>query len=222
MKCEVLGGRMEFLISYNLSPITYNLTPSHMRRAFTLVELLLVLGIFTLAVGMTIPLYLQYQIRSDLDSATHQISQAIGRAQILSQSGERGGSWGVYIWSGVTLYQGGSYATRDATFDEQTPFPTTLVASGLQDVSFSPIEGRPTATGSIIIRAITGDERTVVITILSEGVIANETDWITVCHIIGQACNTQTIQDNSWPGHREHGDFFGICRDRNGDGDVCD
>jgi prepilin-type N-terminal cleavage/methylation domain-containing protein len=179
-------------------------------KAFTLLEVMLVLGIITFAAGITIPMFRDYQVRSDLNIAATQAGQGIGRAKLLSQSVKEDSSWGFHVPDGV-LFKGETYATRDAAYDEVYAMPETITVEGLSEVSFSKLEGKPSATGSITLISLLGDEQTIDITVTSEGIPVNNTDKVTVCHNPGVSCNTLHISDSAWPSHRDHDDHLGAC-----------
>jgi prepilin-type N-terminal cleavage/methylation domain-containing protein len=180
------------------------------RPGFSLFELIFVIGILGIIGGVAIPTYRDYQIRSDLDIAAQQVSQAVTRARILAQSGREQSAWGFKVQEGV-LYKGTQYSSRDTAFDEAYPMPSTIVASGLSDVSFSPIEGFPSATGTVILTTISGEQRNVVITINREGIATNESDKVTICHCASHTAETKEIPESAWGGHQQHGDHLGVC-----------
>lgn len=64
------------------------------RDAFTLIEMLLVIGIMGAVSGLTIPLYRQYAIRNDLSIARGAITQGVDRARALANAGKEGSAWG--------------------------------------------------------------------------------------------------------------------------------
>ena len=182
-----------------------------MRKGFTVIELMMVISIIAITAGMSVPLYRNYLIRNDLNIVTEQTVQALGRAQLLSQSGQDGGSWGFYAPTG-TLYRGTTYALRTTTFDESYPLPSTITISGLTDVSFAELTGRPSSTGTIILTALNGEQRTVNILISAEGLIINDDDKLTICHKPNTGnCDNKKIPDSAWPGHLGHGDHLGAC-----------
>lgn len=181
------------------------------RRAFALLEILVVIGILGAVVMLTIPLYREYLIRGDLENVTQQVTQGLGRAKVLSQAAQRDSSWGFYVPAGV-LYKGTSYATRDTAFDEVYPMPSTIAVNGLFDVAFSKITGIPNATGEIVLRALNNDERIiqVSISVSPQQLATNESDVLTICHRQGTP-QTITIPDATWPSHQGHGDTMGPC-----------
>lgn len=178
------------------------------RRAFALIETLVVIGIIGAIATLTIPLYREYQIRSDLDNATQQATHGLARAKLLSQLGQGDSSWGFYVPAGI-LYKGTDYATRDTARDEVYPMPSTIAVSGLLDVSFSRVKGAPSTTGSIVLRALNNDQRIIQVTIAvsAQQLATNQSDVITIC-LNGQ---TMTIVDAEWPTRQAQGAVVGAC-----------
>ncbi|MDD5074872.1 MAG: hypothetical protein PHO54_03255 [Candidatus Peribacteraceae bacterium] len=137
-------------------------------RGFTAVETLLTLGIIAVTAGVTIPLYRNYQVRSDLDIATEYTVQGLHRAQVLSQSGQNNAVWGFSAREGV-LFQGETYSIREASFDEVFPLPSSVSVSGLLEVTFRRVSGIPNQTGEIILEALNGERR--IITVSADGLL---------------------------------------------------
>jgi prepilin-type N-terminal cleavage/methylation domain-containing protein len=191
------------------------------RPGFSAIELVLVIALIAVVAGVSVPMYRRYQTRSDLQLATEQVVQGINRARLLSQAGQGDSAWGFAVGSGV-LFKGSMWAVRDPAYDELYPMPNGVVTAGIPQVSFSKIEGRPSATGMIIMTALTGEHLTVEIEITSEGIPLNTSDRITVCHMQGNGCFTKALNENAWPAHQGHGDYIGPCRDSDGDGNLCD
>ena len=139
------------------------------RRAFTAIEALMTIGIIAVTAGVSVPLYRNYQVRSDLNIATEQMLHALRRAQLLARAGEQASAWGVHVSDGI-LFRGITYDERAPGSDESYPVPPSVSATGLIEVVFSPVSGTPTTEGEIILTAINGDQR--IITIRSAGTIA--------------------------------------------------
>ncbi len=133
-----------------------------MKKGFTAIETLITLGIIALTAGMSIPMYQNYQIRSDLDLAVAQTLHHLSSAQLKSQTGENDGQWGVYVPAG-TVFLGESYVIRDTDFDESIALPTGISVFGIEEVIYSRVNGIPSPTGDIILEAANGDSRTITI-----------------------------------------------------------
>ncbi|MBP9850238.1 MAG: prepilin-type N-terminal cleavage/methylation domain-containing protein, partial [Candidatus Peribacteraceae bacterium] len=106
------------------------------RRGFTAIELLIAIGLMAATAGITIPMYRQFQVYSDLDTATEHLVQAVRAAQTLSQTGKFDSRWGVYFPDG-TLYAGQDYASRNSEKDVSFPLPGSIETDGLTEVSFT-------------------------------------------------------------------------------------
>ncbi len=184
------------------------------RSGFALLELVLVIGIIGVVGTMSVPLYRDYQVRSDLNLATEQVTQGIARARLLSQSAQNDSGWGFYIPAGV-LYKGDSYVNRDAGYDEDYPMPSTIMVTGLTEVAYSKIGGVPSSTGAINLIALNQEQRTIFIKVEHESIAIVEEEDLTICHYPpGNPGNSNTlvINEASWPAHRDnHGDTLGPC-----------
>ncbi len=133
-------------------------------RGFTLIEVLLSVMIISLLVGLSMPVYQSFQSRNDLDVNTQSVAEMLRRAQSYARSGNSDTTWGVHLTTGkLTLFAGGSYASRTTAKDETIDMPTSLIISGLTDVIFSKLNGTPSTTGSISLTGTANDTRTVTI-----------------------------------------------------------
>ena len=134
------------------------------KKGFTLPEVLISVSLLAIIGAMIIPAYRTFLIRNDLDIATVTITQSLRRAQGLSQSGDGDMTWGVRVGVGsILIYKGASYITRDPTYDENTSIPTTIVPTGIIEVTFSKFTGLPFATGTFILTSQTNEQRNVTI-----------------------------------------------------------
>ncbi len=182
------------------------------RPGFTIIEMLIVIAIITTAMVMSLPLYREYQIRSDLDNAAQLATQGLSRARLLSQSGQGGAQWGYHVPSG-TLYKGASFATRDPAFDESYPMPSTIAVNGLLDVEYSRVKGIPASTGTIVLKALNNDQRIiqVLIGVDAQNIPAYADDTLTICHEPATLHQTIVVPDSTWASHQAHGDTLGPC-----------
>ncbi len=151
------------------------------RSGFTLIEMIIVLGVLGVTAGLSVPIYRDYQIESDLNLATEQVAQGIERARLLSQGGAEDDAWGFYVPAGV-LYKGDSYENRDPAFDEVYPMPSTIkVRPGLNEVAYSKVDGRPSETGEVTLTTINDAERTINIEVYQQSIAVTTPDTITIC-----------------------------------------
>ncbi len=131
---------------------------------FTLPEVVLSISLLAIIGAMSIPMYRTFMVRNDLDIAVVSVVQNLRRAQALSRSGDGDTTWGVRVGVGsILVYKGASYILRDQMFDENTSIPTTIVPTGLIDVSFSKTVGIPSATGTFILTSQLNETRTITI-----------------------------------------------------------
>jgi len=97
------------------------------RRGFTLLELLLALGLFSILFAAAYPVYQSVTTRTDLDQAAETTVLALRRAALLARGGAHDGPWGVDIAAGkLTVFEGNSFAQRDWTMDETMELPVSV------------------------------------------------------------------------------------------------
>lgn len=138
-------------------------------RGFSLLELLLSVALIGVIAAFSIPVYLNMQVKNDLDIAAVTVSQTLRRAQVLSQAVEGDISWGVKIQTGsITLFKGTSYAARDSSFDETFSINANLSSSGVLEEVYTKFYGMPGTAGSITLSS-PNDSR--IITINAKGMI---------------------------------------------------
>lgn len=133
-------------------------------RGFTLLEILLSVSLLAIIGGMVIPSYHTFIVRNDLDIATATLAHNLRRAQSLSQSADGDMTWGVHVGVGsILIYKGASYVLRDSSFDENTQIPTTIVPTGINEITFSKVFGLPNATGTFSLTSQANEQRNVTI-----------------------------------------------------------
>jgi prepilin-type N-terminal cleavage/methylation domain-containing protein len=138
-------------------------------RGFTLVEMLLSLGIIALLTGLSVPVYNTFLARNDLDITTQGIVAALRRAQTYSRAVEGDSQWGVAVVSGkAVLFKGATYAARDTAFDETTTIAANVTTSGLSEITFAKLTAAPSTTGTTTLSTV-NETRTV--TINAEGMV---------------------------------------------------
>lgn len=139
-------------------------------RGFTLVELLVVMAFFTVLMGVSMPVYANFQSRNDLSLASMMTGTMLRRAQTYSRAVKGDSQWGVNIQSsGATLFKGTSFATRDSTYDETFSFTGAITPSGSAEVVFSKLYGTPTAATTTTLTGNANETRT--ITVNAKGMV---------------------------------------------------
>ena len=137
-----------------------------MQRAngFSLIEVLLSVGIISILAGLSLPVYMSFQNRNDLDIAATSLASALRRAQVYTRGGHGDSQWGVSVQSGqITLFKGSSYVSRDTSYDEINTMPTSITLSGDGEVVFTKLTGTPDSATSTTLTSINNDTRTVAI-----------------------------------------------------------
>ncbi len=135
---------------------------------FSLLEVVLSIGVLVLIFSVSAPFYLRFQRRTELDHAVQTTVHALKRAQTLAQAVEGDTTWGVFLQSGsVILFQGSSYASRVISSDEIAQIPMNITISGTTEIVFAKLSGN-LVLGSITTLSNSYDTRT--ITLSTKGV----------------------------------------------------
>lgn len=126
-------------------------------RSFTLIEIIIALGILGLLVSLTLPMGMNFYRIQQLESSSQEIMQTLRLAQQKAVFQERDSSFGVYFSpSAYILFQGASYGSRNTEYDESFNLPSVLSLSGLPEVVFSKMEGKPSSAGNIVLTSASG------------------------------------------------------------------
>jgi type II secretory pathway pseudopilin PulG len=119
-------------------------------KAFTIVELLMVIALITVMMAVMIPISTDYQQRNDLDVAQTTFSQGVRRAQQLAMASDTDSQWGINAVSGnIVIFKGASYAARDTSVDESFDTSTAITITGQTEYVFAKLSGTPSQTGTI-------------------------------------------------------------------------
>lgn len=129
----------------------YIRTPISLGRAgFSLIELLIVIGIFSIFAGMSTSVYYNMRSHTDLELAINTTVEAVRFAQSSAQSGRGDSKWGVEILSDkIVIFKGDSYVSRLSASDEIFDYSGKVLATGLSEIVFEKISGTTVNTGTI-------------------------------------------------------------------------
>lgn len=120
------------------------------KKAYTLIELLVSIGLIGLIAGISLPIFSNFQYRNELDASVNITVRALKSAQTFAQSGLNDSVWGVRVNANtVTVFKGNTYSTRDVSFDNTYTFPLNLSTSGISEITYSKLYGIPSTTGSL-------------------------------------------------------------------------
>ncbi|MEI8230335.1 MAG: prepilin-type N-terminal cleavage/methylation domain-containing protein [Candidatus Peregrinibacteria bacterium] len=179
-------------------------------KSFTLIEVLVSIGIVGAISGVAITAYRSYQLNNDLSMATQLVNQGITRAQFLSMTGSQDSPWGYDVATG-TIFQGETYAGRIVALDEIYPLPPSISVAGLNTVSYSRMYGQPSTEGVIVLISQGGNQSTISVTATGVPPI-NESDLLTICHRNADgSLITVNIALAQWPAASVAGDTRGAC-----------
>lgn len=138
-------------------------------KAFTLIEILIVVALFGAIVSIGVPLTQSALTGSELDTAAEVSLKSLKTSQALAQAVKDDSQWGVrFNGSSVTQFKGSSYASRDSAYDAVVDLGSKTVFSGLGEVVFTKISGMPNQTGAI---TITNTGKVITITVAANGAI---------------------------------------------------
>lgn len=139
-------------------------------QGFTIIEFLVVIGIFLFISALSIPLYNNWQLQTTLSSVQAELLQSIRETRALSRGGREQSRYGIYFDNGnnnYTVYQGDDYASRSADYDRlinlENNISLVLDWEGAE-LNFAASTGLASATGTIsIINSANNEAKTIVI-----------------------------------------------------------
>ncbi|MEO5627330.1 MAG: prepilin-type N-terminal cleavage/methylation domain-containing protein [Candidatus Saccharimonadales bacterium] len=136
---------------------------------FTIIEIILVIGIITIMTAVAAPFYLSLSNSNELDAATNLLAQDLYQAQTYSRNQAQDAQWGVSVNGQViTLFSGSSYAARNPANDVVYTVPKAVKLSGSSQVVYSKLYGLPQATGSF---SLVGGGKTSNVVVNNKGMV---------------------------------------------------
>ncbi len=135
---------------------------SSKKKAFTLIELILVFALIAISSAIVSPIYFSAKNSDDLENYSDLVTSSLRKAQILSMAISEDSSWGVKIENDkIILFKGNQYSSRDISWDEFFNLGKTVKFSGLNEVVFYKLSGRPRQSGDIILQINDGRNSTI-------------------------------------------------------------
>ena len=136
---------------------------------FSIMEIIIVLGIFAIFFAMSSSVYTSFKSSSNLKIATGSLVEALRFAKTNSQVAKDDSKWGVkLILSSLIIFKGNDYSSRDQSLDQSLNFPVGVTSNGLDEVVFEKMTGFTTNTGDIFLLNNYGEQK---ITLNSYGII---------------------------------------------------
>ena len=134
-------------------------------------EMLLSVGILAMLAALSLPVYQSFYNRNELDITAQNLAGALRRAQTYARAGHNDNQWGVEIQpTAITVFQGGTFAGRDTSYDEVSAISAGTTVGGLSEVLFAKLSGTPVSTGSVTLTSANNETRTV--TINAQGMVS--------------------------------------------------
>ena len=169
--------------NYNNKKNTYqliSLSAFKLSKAFTLIELLIVIGLIAIISTVGILNLFNYSSYQDLDLSVQKIAAVLRSAQSRSIDSESGGNFGVHFENSLSggnfydLFQGNNYAS--GTLIMRTALKQEIqfidpVFGNSKDIIFFSITGLPASSSTVIIALKRDNSISKTITINSNGQI---------------------------------------------------
>lgn len=133
-----------------------------MRRGFSLVELLLIMGLLVVIGGIAAPSISAFRNGANLRAALTIVTDALAGAQVKAQAGEGDSPWGVKIdvpGNRVIIFKGASYAGRDPQADSVTALSVTLSSAAPDEFVFAKLTGYSSVNAAVTITDNNGQSR---------------------------------------------------------------
>ena len=138
-------------------------------KGITFIELILVLAIMLTLSVMAPVFYSRFLLQNSTINATDQLVGSLRKAQMYSMMSKEGSEWSVNVSSNtITLYKG-SPPYVPSSFDEKFDLNPNVLVSGITDVAFARITGRPGSTTTVTISSPGNNPQQIIVN--SEGVV---------------------------------------------------
>jgi prepilin-type N-terminal cleavage/methylation domain-containing protein len=137
------------------------------KRGFTIIELLLTVSIVLVIGTFSVVFFSRFLTQNAVANTQDQLMGQLRKAQLYAVMGKQNGSWGVrYGANTITLFQGTSYASRNAALDEVVSVYATTSIVGFTEVVFAKVTGLPSTNGTY---TVTGSTSTRPVVLSAQG-----------------------------------------------------
>jgi prepilin-type N-terminal cleavage/methylation domain-containing protein len=142
---------------------------SNLSKGITLMELLIVIAIFSILASFSFSAYTSFGAKNNLEVATGSLVEALRFAQTNAQAVNGDSKWGVWATTTqIVVFKGTNYLSRDTAFDQSLNLPRETTASGLSEIIFEKMTGATLTTGTTTITNPSGNKN---ININAKGII---------------------------------------------------
>ena len=139
-------------------------------QAFTLIEVLMVVGIFTILIGIGLPVTIDFVRNYSLQSERNSMVTLLEFTRSQSLTNVNQSSHGLTITTNeYTTFSGASYATRDTQYDLSYPKSSFVSITGPSEVVFAPLTGKSSQSSLVVSDGV----KQFTVTVNPEGTI----DW---------------------------------------------
>jgi len=147
-------------------------------KSFTLVELLVIIGILVILTAVAVPAFRFFEKESDLNNSAEEIINNLRLAQNKTLASEKASQWGVYFSTSTDphqyiLFQGSNYQSRATSSDEVHKLTKRIEIYEInlagQEVVFNRITGTTPQSGQVSLRLKTDSTKTRTIYIENSG-----------------------------------------------------
>ena len=138
-------------------------------NGFTLLEVMLTMALLALVALSASPFYGNFIFSQEVSVVSDELRGSLAKAQFSSMTGKNDASFGVAIHDGhIVLFQGSSFLSRDQSLDEAFTIHPRVSISGMSEIVFAPVTGRPDHQPTI---TVSGNGKTEAWVMNSEGVL---------------------------------------------------
>lgn len=130
------------------------------KKAFTVLELIVVIAIFMVLVGISVPPLVNYMFANQVEVAGQELSHVLRMAQSYASMQVDDSSWAVSLDAGLGTY---TFNSIEYTLPGSVSFGTINLNGGGSDVVFNQLTGDTADYGSVEVVGSSGDVFTITI-----------------------------------------------------------